>query len=557
VNVREVLSPHCVDAKYIPSHLPQFRGNPLVEALPQPLEPDEALQAFSVMPEYQLEQREWSTADRLQMLKTLSNFLVPLERHVALACELDSLLRNGYVGRAPATPEFVQRLRALYDARQSGTEPPHASRDSPETMQLALLLIGVSGMGKTRFVKRWASRLPKVIYHPELHIYQIPVLHIELPSDGMSVTGLCLSILNGVDKLVPGANYMERFALTGRPTVAKLIPIVERILHIHCVGLLICDEVQNLTNRGKREDTVMTELVTMSNTLNLPLLFIGTNKAEHLFGLDFRKTRRVCGFGGAHWDRLEEAVVLEDGRVISEWREFVEVLWQHQWLRELTPLTEEMLGALYFCSQGVIDTTIKLFAAMQARAMLDGTERLSKELLADVYAQDFKLMHPMLDALRSGDPGRLAMYSDIRPLSLDAVLDSLTVRARSATSTAYTMKPSAPGFIARVATALTATGFGPTEAVDAAQAVAAAGTARNLLEATEQAVGRLKPHPKSKSSGSKKSTATGKDAAEPEYTRPGDLRGVLQQARNAGITAADYMRRTGGVRSVDEVLGID
>lgn len=556
MTVREALSPHCVDAKYIPSRLPQFRGNPLVEALPPALEPDEALQALSVMPQFQVEQREWPTAERLQMLKTLSSFLVPLERHVALACELDSLMRNGYVGRAPATPEFIQRLRALYEARQSGAEPPQASFDSPEAMQLALLLIGVSGMGKTRFVKRWASRLPKVIYHPEFHVYQIPVLHIELPSDGMSVTGLCLSILSAVDKLIPGANYMEQFALKGRPTVAKLIPIVERILHIHCVGLLICDEVQNLTNRGKREDTVMTELVTMSNTLNLPLLFIGTNKAEHLFGLDFRKTRRVSGFGGAHWDRLHEAVVLDDGRVVSEWRGFVEVLWQYQWLRKPVALTEEMLTALYHCSQGVIDTTIKLFAAMQARAMLDGTETLTKELLADVYTQDFKLMHPMLDALRSGDPERLAMYSDIRPLSLDAVLSSLASRARSAASMAYTMKPGSPGFVAQVATALTATGFDATEAVDAAQSVASEGTARNLLEATEQAVAKLKPRPKSKTSGSKKKDADSDNAVEAEYTRPSDLRGILQRARREGITAADYMRRTGAIRPVEELLGL-
>lgn len=48
--------------------------------------------------------------------------------------------------------------------------------------------MGLSGMGKTRFLKRWAAQYPSVIYHQETHVYQIPVLHIELPANGESVS---------------------------------------------------------------------------------------------------------------------------------------------------------------------------------------------------------------------------------------------------------------------------------------------------------------------------------------------------------------------------------
>lgn len=555
MNLREQLSPYCVDAKYRPSRLPQCGGNPLIEALPPALEPDEAMSAYASSPPFDAEQRQWPTTERVQMLKTLSNCMVPLERHVALAIELDSMLRNGYVGRAPATPEFVRRLQSLYEARQSGAEPQSALRDDDEGLQLSLLLMGVSGMGKTRFIRRWAARLPKVIYHPALHIYQIPALHIELPSDGESVTGLCASVLRAVDKLIPGSDYMGQFALKGHPTAAKLITHVDAVLHIHCVGMLICDEAQNLTNRGKSKDTVMTELVTMSNVLNLPLVFIGTNKSEQLFGLDFRKPRRVSGFGAAHWDRLQEAVATDDGRVVSEWRDLIEVLWQYQWTRRPVPLTEELLSALYWCSQGVIDTAIKIFAAAQARAMLDGTETLNKDLLLEVYRLDFKLMHPMLDALRSNDVGRLAQYADIRPLSLDAMVDSFASRARSATSRAFTTKPGSPGFLAQVATALAATGFESAEAVEAARAVASDGKARNLLEATEQAISKLAPPARVKRRAGKGSPDS--SANEPDYSgRPGDLRHAIQVAKHEGITVLAHLQRTGGVRSADEVLGI-
>lgn len=243
MSVRAQLNPSCVDAVYKSSRMPQYSGNPLIEALPAALEPDEALAAFSTAPAYSPEQCEWKVSERVQMLKTLSAFMVPLERHIALASELDAMLRNGYVGRAPATPEYAERRQAIYAEKMNG-----ASFDEDEYFtpghQLSLLLMGLSGMGKTRFIKRWAAQYPSVIYHKETHVYQIPVLHIELPANGESVTGLCNAIFRAIDKLIPGSNYVEQYAIRGRPTVEMLILRVETVLHLHCVGMLICDEVQ-------------------------------------------------------------------------------------------------------------------------------------------------------------------------------------------------------------------------------------------------------------------------------------------------------------------------
>lgn len=557
MNVRAQLSPHCVDARYKPATVPHFMGNPLIEALPPALEPEQALVAYSSTPAFSPEQRDLSVAERLQMLKRLSNFMVPLERHVAFTSELDSMLRNGYVGRAPATPEYVRRMQSLYEARQTCFEQDTGDDYDAEGQQLSMLLMGISGMGKTRLTKRWAARLPKVVYHEELHVYQIPVLHIELPSDGESLTGFCNSVFRAIDKLVPGANYLDEFGMKGRPTVAKLIPRLERILHMHCVGMLICDEVQNLTNSGKTQNTVMTELVTLSNVLNLPIVFIGTNKSEDLFGLEFRKSRRVSGFGGEHWDRLKEATFLEDGRVQSEWREFLEVLWQYQWTKNPIALTEELLANMYWCCQGVLDTAIKMFAAMQARAILDGTEVLSKELMLDVYKRDFKLMHPMMDALRNDDPAQLALYADIRPLSMDTLLTDIQSRARSRASKAYTTKPETPGFVARVATALTASGFDAAEAVGAATEVAAAGTAKNLIEATQQGIAKLTPRTTPSKSKNRSAKTQEQALVAPEPTgRPGDLRYAVKVAQFNGTKVLEHLRSEGLVKSLEELLDV-
>ncbi len=554
MKVRSKLNPACVDAVYKTSRMPQFSGNPLIEALPETLEPEEALAAFSASPPYSAEQSDWKVAERLQMLKTLSGFMMPLERHIALASEMDSMLRNGYVGRAPATPEYAERRQAIYAGKMNGIAVDEDEYFS-SGHQLSLLLMGLSGMGKTRFLKRWAKQYPSVIYHQETHVYQIPVLHIELPANGESVTGLCHAIFRAVDKLIPGSNYVEQYALRGRPTVEMLILRVETVLHLHCVGMLICDEVQNLTNAGKSKQRLMTELVSMSNILSLPLIFIGTNKTEQLFGLDFRQTRRVSGFGGQHWDRLHEAQLLDDGRVLSEWRDFVEYLWQFQWTKKQTPLTEEVLTTLYWCSQGVLDTTIKMFAATQARAILYGTEEISKELLLDVYKSDFQLLHPMLDALRNNDMNALARFEDIKPPSLNMIVDSVEKRAQSLKSSALTVTKGTPGFVNLVASAVHATGFSLEASMKAAQDVASEGKAKNLVEATTQATQKLTPHASPKRAGS--SGKTKADLQEQNFSqRPDDLRRYLQYSERSGRGVLEVLEQAGVVRPIQELLSI-
>lgn len=552
---RSILSPHCVDARYAPSRLPHFAGNPLIEALPPALEPDEVLSTFSATPPFDEAQRAWTISERIQMLKTLSTFMVPLERHLALAAELDSLVRNGLVSKRPGTPEFVQKLQRVYES--SMTASGRACIDAgDDELQQALLLMGVSGMGKTRFLKRWAASMPKVIYHPTLNLYQIPVLHLEMPSNGMSVAGLCNGILRAVDKLVPGCNYLENLALKGKPSVETLLQRVAGVLYRHCVGLLIGDEIQNLTNAGKAKQTVMTELVSMSNLLSVPIVFIGTNKAASLFGLDFRQTRRVCGLGGDHWDRLHEGhFCTDDEGEKGEWQGLLEVLWRFQWTRNPVPLTAELSSTLYWCSQGVIDSAIKVFAAAQARAMLDGTEVLTSELLLDVYQREFALMHPMMEALRSGDEKALAAFDDIRPLQMTDLLDKMKRRGVAATSAAFKVTPDLPSFAPQVAMALIAMGLPEEESEATAQEVCAEGKARTLVQATEQALAKLKPRARvapSKSKSTKRATPEPADYVD----RPNDYRYAMQLAKSAGTSVLERLRELGAVRPVGELFAL-
>jgi hypothetical protein len=548
---QKLLSPSCVQANYTPQRLPHYKGNPMIEALPPALSDEELLELFTVRPDFEPEQRLWSPGERLQMIGTLQRVLVPLRRHVELAQALDTMLRNGYVGRTPRTPEYARRCQTLYDAVKVGTRPRSTSADF--TSQLSALLMGLSGMGKTSVVKQWLTQFPEVIYHEATNTYQVLYLHIEMPSDGSSIKGLAHAILHKMDQLIPGANYFNEYANGGRTGSDALMRGVSRVLNMHFVGFIIADEIQNLANAKKGKQTVMTELVSACNELGAPILFIGTNKAAKVFSLDFRQSRRASGQGLRVWDRLSADGNKYDA---NEWNDFLETLWGYQWVANPVPLDAQYIAHMYHYSQGVIDVAVKLFASAQARAILDGTEKLTPELLSDVYNTEFKLLHPMLDALRDNDVERLVQYEDVAPVSLDALLKSVERRMNAKASDAYKVKSADTTFVARIAAALVSSGFGEEEAASAAREVEAEGKVSNLAEGTIAAISKLtaiKPVPRAKA----KKQVESATAVESFDDRPSDYRRAIHAARLAGTSIYEQLHGLGMARPFEEVVKVD
>lgn len=545
---QQALSPGCVQANYTPQRLPQYKGNSMIEALP-PTPSDEALfELFTLRPDFEPEQRSWSPEERLQMLGTLNRFLVPLKRHIELARALDVMLRSGYVGRMPRTPDFARRCQAIYNAQMQGATYRPTSPDF--TSQLSALLMGPSGLGKTTVVKQWFSQFPEVIYHPETNTYQVTRLHIEMPSDGSSIKGLAHAILHKMDALIPGANYFEDYAKGGRTGADSLMRGVARVLNMHFVGFIVADEIQNLANSRKGKQTVMTELVSACNDLGVPILFVGTNKAAKVFSLDFRQSRRASGQGITAWSRLSTEA---DGEGMNEWFEFLQTLWTYQWVVNPVPLDAQFVELLYHYSQGVIDLAIKLFASSQARAILDGSERLTPELLADVYKNEFTLMHPMLEALRDNDVERLAQYEDVAPAGLDDLLLSIERRMKAKVSDAYKVKHTDSTFVARVEAALMSSGFGEKEASSAAREVEVEGKARNLAEGTVAALSKLtaiKPVPQAKKRKSEELSAPVENFEE----RPNDYRRAIYLARQSSTSIYTQLQSLGMARPFEELV---
>lgn len=399
-----------VEAHYVPSPIPEYAGNPLIEALPPLLPDEEALRAVCWQPSFSPEERALPTGWRLTRMLELRKLIIPLERHAEVLFQLDAMLRAGYVGREPHSPERARLAQKLYEMRQQGKTFSEVAGDA--TAGTCTGLIGSSGTGKTTLVVNWAKRIPKVIYHPRYHIYQVPVLRADAPSDGSSMKGFCYALLHELDRRIPNANYFKEYGLRAKPGADSVLRNLIQVLNMHCVGMLIVDEAQNFANSHKNGQIVMTEIVSAFNELRAPIVFIGTNKAYRIFETDFRAARRVVAPSLMHWDRIKERPAPGEP---DEWAEVVLQLWKFQWVRNPTELDEWTLQVLYECTQGIPGLLVALFYAAQKRAMLNGSEALTPELIRQVYDSEFTPVHPMINALRDDDQAALQRYEDLAP----------------------------------------------------------------------------------------------------------------------------------------------
>ncbi len=517
------IPPQFYQAEYIEQRIPQFRGNPLIEALPpMPDDDDTLIKELIAFPEFDPEQRNWSISERQQMISQLSGFMLPLPRHLELARSLETMMRQGYVGRIPRSAASHRTFGKLYEQLQKKTG---FNTNKGLRSQLSSSLIGLSGMGKTTSLNRLLYRIPEVIHHPDYGIYQIPYLHIEMPYDGASVKGLAESIFRKVDMLLPEVSYTEQYGSNSRLGAETLMNHAARVLHMHCVGLLVVDEVQNLENSPKNKQSLMSLLVSASNELGVPILFVGTNKARRILSLDFRQARRSIGQGLSYWGALKQGTPDNP----DEWDDFIKILWRFQWVHNPAKPSPFLNNLMYQHSQGIIDIAIKLFATCQLRAMLDGSETITAQLISDVAKRELAMVEPMIDALRRNDLVALQLYDDIAPMNLEELLRNVEYSYAGKKISGSFIRPDNERFVPMVASALEEVGFEQDVANNMAEDVARSGNT-TVIDGVKQALSASVSGPKAKTSKAK----TESDELAVEYA-PGDYRNALLKLENETV----------------------
>ncbi|WP_219622174.1 ATP-binding protein [Endozoicomonas acroporae] len=329
--------------------------------------------------------------------------------------KLSELIRVSYLGRNPKTATFKRKLNAIRDLLKKQDLTSYVHDDMVNSTASSTTLAGISGAGKSTATNIILNTYPRVIYHPEYHLLQVPWIKVDCPYDG-SLSEFCESFFIALDRRL-NTNYRQKYT-SGKTSIGKMIADVADLCLIHAIGLLVVDEFQhmNLAKSGG-EKKMINFLVTLVNVVEVSVVLIGTPKALKLFANEFRQARRASGSGSLVWDRLS---------FDESWDDFLDEIWDYQWLKSPIPRNEVITNKLYELSQGVPDILVKLFCIAQARAILmaeePGEECLSSDLLDDIFEEQFSIVKPMLTALGSNDTNKIERCGDLIIPEIDSTL---------------------------------------------------------------------------------------------------------------------------------------
>ena len=390
-------------ADYIPTGMPQYNGNPLIECLPKILSDIDVVRRVGNLPAKPDEaERALDPKLRGHGINRLKDVVIPFEIHLRLEDLFSQLIRYGYTGRNPLCASSV-RHRLPSSAEVKG----HGFMSTAETMTL----IGLSGMGKTTALSSIAKLYPQVISHSKYkqRIFietQVVWLKIECPHDG-SLRGFCTAFFSALDAALGVEKYTRR-GITGR-SISVMLQHISQLCKTYFIGALIIDEMQHLCSSrgGKDRDKLLNFFVTLSNDAGVPLVYVGTNAMLPLFSGVLRNARRAAGMGPLSFDRFGE----DD----PFWAHLVSQLWAYDWTTACAPLTEKLLSKIYDLTQGNTDFLAKLLMLAQRHAIWEDIDSVTPAVLQQVYDNQMRFLHKPIEALRSGDPLQIADFEDMMP----------------------------------------------------------------------------------------------------------------------------------------------
>ena len=532
--------------------LPEHAANPFTAGLGPPHTFDWHLEMLTHRIVVNPVERSLPAHLRRYCVLRLLEYRNPLRCQVDLFERLGMVIRQGYKGRNPALGLHRAGLHDAIERIEAKNVQLPSTREIRSTA-VGFALLGYPGMGKSTTVDCILECFP-VILRPDLpySIDQVPWLRLECPSTG-SRKQFCNAVFVALDTRL-GTTYAESFG-NRRKTVDEMMLHVQHLAQLHAIGVLVIDEIQHLNQSSEGTRPLMNFLVTLVNLIGVPVVLVGTMAAARIIQDDFREARRASGLGSPIWNRLLPG---------DEWDDFVEHIWAHQWTSEVTPLTREILDALYWESQGIIDVLVKLFMLTQFRAISRGEvlrepELLTASLIRSVAADEFRIISPMIEALRDGRGEALAAYPDLTQLHqhVEAVLARATgmsmkeLREQGDARRTAEVPEAAPArgdMAAVIRTQLASKGFGADVVSRVMDEVgrrhpegddifAMTRTAQELIEGAPRKA-RKKPQP---------------PAASPQAV-VGDMRDTLKAPMPAGATAHSVLLAAGIVAPMSRVL---
>ncbi|MDQ3816228.1 MAG: AAA family ATPase [Acidobacteriota bacterium] len=401
-----------VSAVYRKPEIPAQGGNPLEEALPPVLTPEQAIKRLAFYPQYQESYRKLPAHIRKLFVQDGMRFFAPMDIHVDLEQRFSSLIRMGYLSRNPLESNYWTKAAANLDSFDPcGSQYGEWDGDASWTAS-GFNIVGMSGIGKSRSAIRILYLYPQVIKHSSYknrdftHL-QLVWLKLECPFDG-NPRGLCIQFFKAVDNIL-GTTYHQDY-VRDRRLQDELLSDMATVASNHFIGVLVIDEIQRLSlARSGGADKMLNFFVNLINTIGVPVVLIGTYKAMALLSGEFSQMRRGTGQGDLIWDRMSND---------EQWKLLLESLWRFQYMKKLCPLTPELSDALYNETQGITDFAVKVYMFAQERAIDTGREKITPAIISSVAKDKLNIPREVLNALKMDNKGILEKFEDVYPVAL-------------------------------------------------------------------------------------------------------------------------------------------
>lgn len=367
--------------------------NPLVAALgplPQDIKAfNRLIQRLPTPPTEQ--ERDAPMPQRYEAVRSLEQQVyIPGARDLKMAMDLQTMIVAGYKTRQ-ANARYWQQHQQTCRALPNLLSEVHG----PTLIGDPMALIGGSGSGKSTLINNMLSTIPQVHTHtaddPLLPRHQINWLKINCPVNGTPRSFLT-AFFSELDRLL-GTKLVEK---NKRINDDERIVILGRLARTYFLGVLVIDEIQHLVSAPKRDERRLLKLiVNLSATLGVPLLFVGTFKAQDMISRELADARRMLG---PRW--------LPYAADDADWLRFLEKLWVYQYTRVFTPLTPTLRSKVHDLSQGIPALAKKLFCLTQEFLIYNGNginpENITAEILQSVFDENMAVVAPAIEALRSG-----------------------------------------------------------------------------------------------------------------------------------------------------------
>lgn len=408
-----------VHARYIEPELPEYKGNMLIEALPPVYNLDLVLSKLKKYPLYHEKERYKDNLYREQAIYRLLGCVIPFIQYADIEKKIAILIRRGYASRRVMNKDFNMIMNENSEIMKKKDKNKYTEMKSithcASSPFPGFALVGMSGAGKSTVLRNILSLYPQAINHSHYNgdrflFRQLTYISIDCPHKG-NLKGICKAFFSKVDQVL-GTEYLKRFG-HNRFSEDDMLSQMAHITQLHALGLLVIDEIQNLASSKNRGEDVLNFFVNLENRMHVPVIYCGTYKViKDVLSSEFRQARRTSGLGEVYWNRMEND---------KYFKYFLCQIWKYQWLHNYVDVNDEFIQLMYEETMGITDRVIKLFMATQLEAILSKKEKIATQLIRKVAKEHMKLTNPMIAALRSGDPKKIAVYEDLYCTDYDII----------------------------------------------------------------------------------------------------------------------------------------